>query len=87
MKITQDYLRSMIRESMEQAQVSEAESLKGPIRGVAHKAKSREDLSNVAMASGQGIVAVMKYARELAASSDERNAKVGRKLLDLLKNK
>jgi hypothetical protein len=39
------------------------------------------------MSSGQGMVAVMKYARQLADSSDERNKKVGEKLLDLLKSK
>jgi hypothetical protein len=67
--------------------MEEGESLKGPARGEAHKAKSREDLSKVAMSSGQGIVAIKKYADELAASSDERNSKVGKKLKDLLKSK
>lgn len=85
MKITKDYLRDLIVESI--SELDEAEALKGPSRGEAHKAKSREDLSKVAMSSGQGIVAVKKYAQQLANSSDERNKKIGQKLLDLLKKK
>lgn len=64
--------------------LEEVVSLKGPIRGVAHKAKSIEDLRNVGMSSGQGIVAVAKYAKELAASSDPRNKAVGENMLNLL---
>jgi len=86
MKITKEYLTELIRESLRE-NLTEAEALKGPSRGEAHKAKSRDDLRKVAMSSGQGMVAVMKYARQLAASSDERNKKVGEKLLDLLKKK
>ena len=85
MKITRDYLRNLIVENI--SELEEAEALKGPARGEAHKAKDRDDLRKVAMSSGQGMVAVMKYARQLAASSDERNKKIGDKLLDLLRKK
>lgn len=85
MKITRDYLKNLIVESI--SELEEAEALKGPARGEAHKAKSREDLSKVAMSSGQGIVSIKKYAEQLAASNDERNKKVGQKLLSLLKSK
>lgn len=81
MKITKDYLRNLIMES-----IQEAEAFKGPDRGKLHKAKSREELSKIAMSSGQGIASVKKYAQELAASSDERNKKVGEKILSLLKS-
>lgn len=93
MKITRDYLEGLIRESLretlgeESGELDEAEALKGPARGEAHKAKSREDLRKVAMSSGQGMVAIKKYADQLASSSDERNSKVGKKLQDLLKSK
>jgi hypothetical protein len=86
MKITRDYLEGLIRETLRDT-LEEAEALKGPARGEAHKAKSREDLRKVAMSSGQGMVAIKKYADELAKSSDERNSKVGKKLQDLLKSK
>jgi hypothetical protein len=85
MKITRDYLRNLIVESI--SELEEAEALKGPARGEAHQAKDREDLRKVAMSSGQGMVAIKKYADQLAASSDERNSKVGKKLQDLLKSK
>lgn len=65
--------------------LEEGESFKGPDRGKLHKAKSREEMSKVAMSSGQGIASVKKYAQELADSSDERNKKVGEKMLSLLK--
>lgn len=82
MKITKDYLRGLIKESLQ-----EAEAFKGPDRGKLHKAKSREELSKIAMSSGQGIASVKKYAQELVDSGDERNKKVGEKILDLLKSK
>jgi hypothetical protein len=85
MKITKDYLRNLIVESISELQ--EAEAFKGPERGKLHKAKSREELSKIAMSSGQGIASVKKYAQELAGSNDEHNKKVGEKILDLLKSK